>query len=203
VAGQLTSRQPLKRSSQSSSNLAREIFSEKSSPSRRASTSIVVEVTDESVRLARSHWLRNRRMARAEVVMSLPVFFCHRSLRKSRRRWSKSSPPRWVSPAVALTVKTPPSIVRSDTSKVPPPSCMGRGRVKSATARARQRHSVAQKRCVGDVRCGSTRRGCAHIEDKNSALANCASLALALLVCLLLAQPVCDRSLLWGEKVGE
>ena len=37
------------------------------------------------------------------------------------RRLSKSSPPRWVSPAVALTSKMPSSIVRSDTSKVPPP----------------------------------------------------------------------------------
>ena len=34
---------------------------------------------------------------------------------------SKSSPPRCVSPAVALTSKTPSSIERSDTSNVPPP----------------------------------------------------------------------------------
>ena len=36
-------------------------------------------------------------------------------------RLSKSSPPKWVSPAVALTSKIPSSMVRSDTSKVPPP----------------------------------------------------------------------------------
>mmetsp|Transcript_4680 Transcript_4680/g.6924 ORF Transcript_4680/g.6924 Transcript_4680/m.6924 type:complete len:223 (+) Transcript_4680:1006-1674(+) len=36
-------------------------------------------------------------------------------------RLSKSSPPRWVSPAVAFTSKMPSSMVRSDTSKVPPP----------------------------------------------------------------------------------
>ncbi|CAH1980669.1 unnamed protein product [Acanthoscelides obtectus] len=36
-------------------------------------------------------------------------------------RWSKSSPPRWVSPLVATTSNTPLSIVRRDTSKVPPP----------------------------------------------------------------------------------
>lgn len=36
-------------------------------------------------------------------------------------RLSKSSPPRWVSPAVALTSKMPSSIVRMDTSNVPPP----------------------------------------------------------------------------------
>ena len=36
-------------------------------------------------------------------------------------RLSKSSPPRWVSPAVAFTSKMPSSIVSSETSKVPPP----------------------------------------------------------------------------------
>ena len=36
-------------------------------------------------------------------------------------RLSKSSPPRCVSPAVAKTSKTPESIARSETSKVPPP----------------------------------------------------------------------------------
>ena len=34
---------------------------------------------------------------------------------------SKSYPPKWVSPAVALTSKTPSSIVKSETSNVPPP----------------------------------------------------------------------------------
>ena len=34
---------------------------------------------------------------------------------------SKSSPPKWVSPAVDLTSKIPSSIERTDTSKVPPP----------------------------------------------------------------------------------
>jgi len=34
---------------------------------------------------------------------------------------SKSSPPKWLSPAVALTSKIPSSIVKSETSKVPPP----------------------------------------------------------------------------------
>ena len=36
-------------------------------------------------------------------------------------RWSKSSPPRWVSPLVASTSKTPLSMVSRVTSKVPPP----------------------------------------------------------------------------------
>ena len=40
---------------------------------------------------------------------------------QSLRMLSKSSPPRWVSPLVASTSNTPSSILRSDTSKVPPP----------------------------------------------------------------------------------
>ncbi len=36
-------------------------------------------------------------------------------------RWSKSSPPRKVSPWVAFTSKTPSPISRIDMSKVPPP----------------------------------------------------------------------------------
>ena len=35
--------------------------------------------------------------------------------------WSKSSPPRWVSPLVALTSNTPSPISRIEMSKVPPP----------------------------------------------------------------------------------
>lgn len=42
-------------------------------------------------------------------------------IRKSITRWSKSSPPRWLSPLVATTSNTPWSIVKSDTSNVPPP----------------------------------------------------------------------------------
>nr|CAI5821457.1 unnamed protein product [Callosobruchus analis] len=36
-------------------------------------------------------------------------------------RLSKSSPPKWVSPAVDFTSKMPSSMVRMETSKVPPP----------------------------------------------------------------------------------
>ena len=39
----------------------------------------------------------------------------------STMRLSKSSPPRCVSPAVALTSKMPPSMDSSETSNVPPP----------------------------------------------------------------------------------
>ena len=40
---------------------------------------------------------------------------------QSMMRWSKSSPPRWVSPLVARTSVTPSPISMMDTSKVPPP----------------------------------------------------------------------------------
>ena len=43
------------------------------------------------------------------------------SARKSMTIWSKSSPPRWVSPLVALTSKTPSPSSRIEMSKVPPP----------------------------------------------------------------------------------
>ena len=41
--------------------------------------------------------------------------------KKSINLLSKSSPPKWVSPAVALTSKTPLSIDNNETSNVPPP----------------------------------------------------------------------------------
>ena len=44
------------------------------------------------------------------------------SLRRwSARRWSKSSPPRWLSPQVARTSMTSSPIPMTETSKVPPP----------------------------------------------------------------------------------
>lgn len=50
-----------------------------------------------------------------------PVFFLNSFLKCSSIAASKSSPPKCVLPAVALTVKTPPWMCRRETSKVPPP----------------------------------------------------------------------------------
>mmetsp|Transcript_8779 Transcript_8779/g.28958 ORF Transcript_8779/g.28958 Transcript_8779/m.28958 type:complete len:206 (-) Transcript_8779:981-1598(-) len=60
----------LKRSTQSSSNLAREIVSRMSTPSLSASSSTDADVAVDKVRLAFSHARRRRCMARASLVMS-------------------------------------------------------------------------------------------------------------------------------------
>jgi hypothetical protein len=81
----------------------------------------VVWVTDERVRLARSQADLNRRRARASSEISSLCFRSNSFLKCSNKALSKSSPPKWVSPAVALTAKTPPVIESNETSNVPPP----------------------------------------------------------------------------------
>ena len=106
---------------QSSSNLALVIVQLKSSFSPRASTSIVVYVADERILLALSHWVRSRRIPRAFPRISIPFFFKKSAQQYSTSLLSKSSPPKCVSPAVALTSNIPSSIANNETSNVPPP----------------------------------------------------------------------------------
>mmetsp|Transcript_27878 Transcript_27878/g.82008 ORF Transcript_27878/g.82008 Transcript_27878/m.82008 type:complete len:467 (-) Transcript_27878:734-2134(-) len=111
----------LNKSRQSSSNRAREIVSRRSTPSLSASSSTVADVAVDSVRLAFSHARRSRCIARGSAEMS-SLLLRSKTLQKCAiMRWSKSSPPRCVSPAVALTSKTPSSMESIVTSKVPPP----------------------------------------------------------------------------------
>jgi hypothetical protein len=75
----------------------------------------------ESSHLALSPASRRRCSASPSLERSRPCSFLKVCAKKLVMRLSKSSPPRCVSPLVALTSKTPPEISRTDTSKVPPP----------------------------------------------------------------------------------
>ena len=52
---------------------------------------------------------------------STPSSFLNSSASQSMMQWSKSSPPRWVSPLVDLTSNTPSPNSRIEISNVPPP----------------------------------------------------------------------------------
>ena len=86
-----------------------------------ASTSSMAELFEDSALLARSASLRNFCRARASLEMSMCRSFVICFTKWAIICWSKSSPPRFVSPDVASTSKTPWSMVRRVTSKVPPP----------------------------------------------------------------------------------
>ena len=103
------------------SKRARVSVSEKSMPSYSASISMFAWCCVDSTRFTRSTSLRSFCTARLSPDMSLLYFFLKIFIMWCITTWSKSSPPRCVSPFVASTSNTPLSIVSTVTSKVPPP----------------------------------------------------------------------------------
>ena len=110
-----------KRSAHRLSNFARVIVRFRSWPSARVSTSIAACVAELRVRFARSQAVRRRRRARALPSRVMRVFLRNSSAQNVTSAVSKSSPPKWPSPAVAFTSKIPSSIVSTVKSCVPPP----------------------------------------------------------------------------------
>ncbi|KAJ0482646.1 hypothetical protein HanIR_Chr13g0656241 [Helianthus annuus] len=105
----------------SSSNRALVNGSEKSTPSKSDSISSRTWCWLLNALLARSASLLSFPSTLLSLLMSFPYFLLISLMKYSMILWSKSSPPRWVSPCVARTSKTPLSSVKMLTSNVPPP----------------------------------------------------------------------------------
>ena len=82
---------------------------------------IEVSADEDSSIFAFSADSRSRCSAILSLDRSTPCAFWNCLTRWSTTRWSQSSPPRWLSPEVALTSTMPSPISSRDTSKVPPP----------------------------------------------------------------------------------
>ena len=82
---------------------------------------ISVDMVEESSTFAFSAASFSRCSAIRSCRRSMPCSRLNSSASQSITRWSKSSPPRWVSPLVDFTSKTPSPSCRMEMSKVPPP----------------------------------------------------------------------------------
>lgn len=111
----------LNKSELSSSNLALVKTSEKSTPSYKDSISILASWVEDNCLLAFSTSLLSFYKALLSEEISTLFFLLIYLMKYSMTLWSKSCPPKWVSPLVETTSNTPLSMVNTDTSKVPPP----------------------------------------------------------------------------------
>ena len=111
----------LKISIQKLSNLARVNTILKSIPSLIHSISILAKVADDRVLFACSAATAKRLIAFLLSERSILCFVLNSLIKYSIIRWSKSDPPRCVSPPVAFTSNIPSSILSNETSCVPPP----------------------------------------------------------------------------------
>ncbi len=80
-----------------------------------------VSIAEESSIFAFSAASFRRWMTILSLETSSPVSFLNSAISHSMIRWSMLSPPRWVSPLVAITSTTLSPTSRIEMSKVPPP----------------------------------------------------------------------------------
>ncbi|OQC18509.1 MAG: hypothetical protein BWX70_03499 [Verrucomicrobia bacterium ADurb.Bin070] len=76
---------------------------------------------EESSHLAFSAASFRRCRAIMSLERSIPFSLRNSSISQFITAWSRSSPPRWVSPLVAFTSNTPSPMSSTEISKVPPP----------------------------------------------------------------------------------
>jgi len=109
----------LNHSSHISSNFERVNVSEKSIPSTKSSTSTLVVIAVESIRLEFSISLLRRVYERLYFfsVRSISYFYLIILVKYLSTSLSRSSPPKWVSPEVAITLNT---LVSSSSSSSSP-----------------------------------------------------------------------------------
>ena len=92
---------------------------EASAEMKGSTISVCAEVDSSHLAFSAASFSRWRAMR--SLRRSMPVSLMKSSISMSMMRWSKSSPPRYVSPPVERTWNRPSDSSRIEMSKVPPP----------------------------------------------------------------------------------